>query len=72
MPTASPYHVTYLDFIVTAMSDTEHNLLSAFILRVGTSPGRSIIEYAEYILAGRCQGLVFKRQWWVKESVSLP
>jgi hypothetical protein len=35
MPTASPYHVTYLDFISTAISDIEHNLLSAFISRMG-------------------------------------
>jgi hypothetical protein len=34
MPTASPYHVTYLDFISTAISDIKRNLLSAFISRM--------------------------------------
>jgi hypothetical protein len=48
MPTASPCHVTYFDFISTTISDIERNLLSAFISKTGRLlQAGGIIEYAE-------------------------
>jgi hypothetical protein len=48
VPTASLYHITYLDFTSTAIADIEHNLLSAFSSRMRRFlQAGGIIEYIE-------------------------